>query len=64
MKKLNLIIIKKIAIYARKYLDLMMTMKNIIKQEITANIHENIELLLMIIAIGFVKHPKNSNSIS
>ena len=41
-----------------------MTIKNIIKQEITANIHENIELLLMIIAIGFVKHPKNSSSIS
>ena len=51
MKKMSLIRIKKFAIYAKKDLLLMMTIKDIIKEEIIAILQENIEELLITCAI-------------
>ena len=51
MKKINLIKSKKFVIYAKKDLVLIVTIKDIVKLEITVITLENTEVLLMISAI-------------
>ena len=51
MKKINLIKSKKFVIYAKKDLVLIVTIKDIVKSEITVITLENTEVLLMISAI-------------
>ena len=56
MKNVSLKKSKKIIIYVKKDLVLMMTIKNIIKLEIALIILENIEKLLMKFVISDIKH--------
>ena len=56
MKNVSLKKSKKIIIYVKKDLVLMMTIKNIIKLEIALIILENVEKLLMKFVISDIKH--------
>ena len=51
MNKKNYIVSKIYVIYVKKYLALMITIKNIIKSEIIVITQENIEELLMLFAV-------------